>query len=213
MRKFVLIAVLCVSYYSCNQEKKSNYISVEKQLEKKKVSETGQTSVSADTISYADRGLNYALSTQAVLSKNLMTAIKNSGTAGALAFCNQKAYPLTDSMGVLQKATLKRVTDKPRNPTNQANAIELEHVETFKQVIANNELPNPIVEDVDGKIKVFYPILTNQMCLQCHGKPNKDIEASTLSKLTILYPEDKAIGYGLNEVRGIWSVTFDKSPK
>ncbi|MBJ7881378.1 Tll0287-like domain-containing protein [Gelidibacter salicanalis] len=213
MKKAVLIVTVSVSFFSCNQEKKTNYISVENRLEKKTVPEKVQTTLAADTISYADRGLQYALNTQAVLGKNLMTAIQNSGTLGALSFCNEKAYPLTDSMAVLQNADLKRVTDKPRNPANQANTTELEHVETFKQVIANKELPNPIVEDIDGKVKVYYPILTNQMCLQCHGKPNKNIEPSTLSKLTILYPEDKAIGYGLNEVRGIWSVTFAKTKR
>lgn len=213
MKKAVVIVTVCVSFFSCNQEKKTNYISVEKRLEKKAIPEKVQTTLTADTVSYADRGLQYALNTQAVLGKNLMTAIQNSGTLGALSFCNEKAYPLTDSMAVLQKADLKRVTDQPRNPANQANTTELEHVETFKQVIANKELPNPIVEDIDGKVKVYYPILTNQMCLQCHGKPNKNIEPSTLSKLSVLYPEDKAIGYGLNEVRGIWSVTFARTKR
>ena len=48
------------------------------------------------------------------------------------------------------------------------------------------------------------------MCLQCHGKPNSDIQNPVLLKLNNLYPQDKAIGYQINEVRGIWNITFDK---
>lgn len=48
------------------------------------------------------------------------------------------------------------------------------------------------------------------MCLQCHGKPDEDIQKPTFKKIVNLYPKDKAIGYGINEVRGIWSITFNK---
>lgn len=212
MKNAVLIAFVVVSFFSCNQDKKTKYISVEKELEQATVQDNVAILSDVDTTSFADRGLKYALNTQAILGKNLMTAIQNTGTSGALSFCNEKAYALTDSMAVIQKANIKRVSDKPRNQANQANAAELEYIKTFKEVIANQESPNPIVQESDNKVQVYYPILTSAMCLQCHGKP-KNIEPSTLSKLTLLYPDDKAIGYGLNEVRGIWSVTFDKAQR
>lgn len=163
-----------------------------------------------ETLPYAERGLKYALSTKAVLGKNLMGAIQKNGTLEALSFCNEKAYPLTDSMSVVHNAMIKRVTDKPRNPKNQANAEELAYIETFKQVVAKGEEPSPIVKELDTKVQVFYPITTNTMCLQCHGEPNETIEPATRKKLTLLYPKDKAIGYDVDEVRGIWSIIFDK---
>ena len=113
-------------------------------------------------------------------------------------------------MAVVQNAAIKRVSDRPRNQNNQANAEELEHIATFKQMIANNQSPTPIAMSTDSKVQVYYPILTNATCLQCHGQPHNNIEASTLKKLNILYPQDKAIGYGANEVRGIWSIAFDQ---
>lgn len=161
-------------------------------------------------MTYADRGLQYALNTQAVLEKNLMEAIQKNGTLGALSFCNKKAYPLTDSMGVGHNANIKRVSDKPRNPNNLANAEELEYIETLKQIIVNKKLPNPIVKDSGNQLEIYYLILANAMCLQCHGEPNKSIEPSTLKEMSILYPKDKAIGYNVNEVRGLWTVAFDK---
>ena len=60
------------------------------------------------------------------------------------------------------------------------------------------------------KAKFYYPIKTNSMCLQCHGKPNSNIKSNTLNKIKNLYPNDLATGYNENEIRGIWSITFNK---
>ena len=210
MKNVFLMVILFVSVFSCNKEKKTNYISVDDEGKTQTIDKNISEVTPIDTLAYADRGLKYALSTQAVLGKNLMAAIEKSGTTGAMSFCNEQAYPLTDSMSVVQNARLKRVSDKPRNSKNQANAEELEHIQTFKDVIANNESPHPIVSDSDTSVQVYYPILTNAMCLQCHGKPDKAIAPNTMKKLALLYPNDKAIGYDLNEVRGIWTVTIDK---
>ncbi|WP_178984940.1 Tll0287-like domain-containing protein [Winogradskyella helgolandensis] len=169
-----------------------------------------QTQTNFEDLPYGERGLKYALTTKAVLGKNLMGTIQKKGILEALNFCNLQAYPLTDSMSVVHNATIKRVTDKPRNPNNKANTEELGYIRDFKEVIANNEEPKPIVKKMDDKVKVYYPITTNNMCLQCHGKPNETVEASTLTRIKSLYPMDKALGYDINEVRGIWSITFDK---
>ncbi|NRR92491.1 DUF3365 domain-containing protein [Winogradskyella undariae] len=163
-----------------------------------------------EDLPYGERGLKYALATKAVLGKNLMGTIQKKGVLEALAFCNAQAYPLTDSMAVVHNASIKRVTDQPRNPKNKANAEELVYINTFKSMVASNKEVEPIVKELENKVRVYYPITTNAMCLQCHGKPNETIEKSTLTKIKSLYPTDKAIGYNVNEVRGIWSINFDK---
>ena len=161
-------------------------------------------------LSLSERGLQYALSTKKVLGKNLMGKIQKEGTIAALDFCNIKAYPLTDSMSVIQKATIKRVSDKPRNIKNAANNIEKGYLEIFKKDILSNTESKPIIVESLEKAKFYYPIKTNSMCLQCHGKPNTDIKTNTLSQIKKLYPKDMATGYKENEVRGIWSITFNK---
>ncbi|WP_407556906.1 DUF3365 domain-containing protein [Winogradskyella sp. 4-2091] len=169
-----------------------------------------QVEVNFEDLPYGERGLKYALTTKAVLGKNLMGTIQQKGVLEALKFCNVQAYPLTDSMAVVHDAKIKRVSEQPRNPNNKANREELKYIEDFKQTIANNEEPKPLVKEFDNNVKVYYPITTNTMCLQCHGKPNETIDKLTLTKIKTLYPMDKAIGYGENEVRGIWSISFDK---
>ena len=169
-----------------------------------------QAQTNFEDLSYGERGLKYALTTKAVLGKNLMGTIQKKGVLEALAFCNVQAYPLTDSMAVAHNAQIKRVTDKPRNPNNKANSEELQYINTYKKIVANNEEPKPIVKELDTSVMVYYPITTNTMCLQCHGKPNETLENTTLTRIKSLYPLDKAIGYNINEVRGIWSITFNK---
>lgn len=156
------------------------------------------------------RGLQYALSTKAILGKNLMGKIQKEGTLGALKFCNAKAYALTDSMSVYHNATIKRVSDKPRNPKNLANLEELKIINSFKNDIELNKISEPIVVTSSKNVTVYYPIKTNSMCLQCHGSPKTQVTENTLFELKKLYPNDKALGYDINQIRGIWNVSFSR---
>ena len=169
-----------------------------------------QGSVNIESLSYGQRGVQYALSTKAVLGKNLIGKIQEKGTVEALTFCNDKAYFLTDSMSVVHKAIIKRVSDKPRNIDNKASKKEMEYIEAFKNDIINNKEIDPIVEESGAVVQVFYPIEINAICLQCHGKPNTEVKLKTLSRINELYPHDEAVGYSLDELRGIWSVSFIK---
>lgn len=163
-----------------------------------------------DNLPYDERGLKYALSTKSELGKNLMGKIQKEGTLAALKFCNIKAFPLTDSMSIVHKATIKRVSDKPRNPKNAANNIENGYINIFKEDTRLLKESKPIVVESLENVEVYYPIKTNNMCLQCHGKPGEEIKSSTLTQIHKLYPQDLAFGYSENQVRGIWSVTFNK---
>jgi cytochrome c553 len=157
---------------------------------------------------YDELGLEYALGTKAVLGKNLMGAIKSKGTLAALEFCNIQAIPLTDSMAVQYHAQIKRVSDKNRNPNNKANAEELKYIQHFKELVATQQEPKPVVLENGNKVLFYYPITTNTMCLQCHGKQvTEEVRLQTLK----LYPRDLAVGYEENEVRGIWSISFHVS--
>lgn len=165
---------------------------------------------SEEDLSFADIGLKYALTTKKALGKTLMSSIEEKGTNGALSFCNTRAIPITDSMSALYNAKIKRVSDKPRNPNNRANQEELTQIDFFKAKLAAENEIEPVVKENENNIQFYYPIITNGMCLQCHGVKNKQIEKSTLVKLANLYPNDKATGYKENQVRGIWSIVFEK---
>ena len=81
---------------------------------------------------------------------------------------------------------------------------------SFKQDLEKGLTVEPIVEkNNSGEIAFYYPIITNTMCLQCHGTKN-EVAPETLVKIKNLYPKDKALGYSTNEVRGIWSISFQE---
>lgn len=159
-------------------------------------------------LSYEEQGLAIAMQTKGVLGKNLLNAITNQGVENALAFCSTQAYPLTDSMSNVLNAKIKRVSDKNRNPQNAANEAELAYIQVGKETLKKGEKIKPLVTETAGKVVAYYPILTDKMCLQCHGKPKEEILPKTWSKIKSLYPKDLAIGYGEKELRGIWVVEF-----
>ena len=160
--------------------------------------------------SYEAIGMKHAMSAKAVLGKNLMQTIASKGTDEALAFCNINAIPLIDSIGNSLNVNIKRVSDKPRNSNNQANQAELAYIEMAKMAMSKNEVVRAKVTEINGRMVGYYPIETNKMCLQCHGKTDSDIKPSTIEKIGKLYPKDKATGYGENQIRGIFVVDMAK---
>jgi mono/diheme cytochrome c family protein len=156
-------------------------------------------------------GQNIALQTKSVLGKNLLGAINAGGTENAISFCSTKAIPLTDSMAVALNANIKRVSDKNRNPNNKANESELAYIEEIKLAISQGEAPKPSLTTTEDKHIAYYPIMTDKMCMQCHGQKETEILPSTLNKIGEIYPNDLATGYKIGELRGIWVVEMDKN--
>ncbi len=211
MNKFQIISLISIALLTsqCNQYRtKEDSHKVEKVAKEKEI-----TLSSEELAKYTEKGFEYVMQTKGALGKNLMGTITKEGTVAALSFCNKKAYPLTDSVANILNVQIKRVSDKNRNPKNKANTVELAYIEKIKTHINLGEKPKPYTIEKEDKILSYYPIMTNGMCMQCHGKSNEEILPNTLAKLNELYPEDKAQGYGINELRGIWVVEMNKRLK
>jgi hypothetical protein len=161
----------------------------------------------AATVNMKETLQKYAVETKEVLGKNLMNAINKQGTEKAIEFCSTRAIVITDSMGTAFNATLKRVSDKPRNPLNLANEDETAFINELKEKISKGEKLSPKFTESNGITVGYFPIETNTMCLQCHGSKDLDIKPNILKKIVQLYPKDQATGYNENEIRGIFVVT------
>lgn len=168
-----------------------------------------KTLTAAERSDYKDKGMQLVSETQKNLGSNLVKAINEGGTIHALEFCNIKAYPLTDSMATALKAHITRVTDQPRNPDNAATERQLTYIRSAKQTLASGNNINPEISVVNGRVTGYYPIITNQMCMQCHGNEKGQIDENTLAKIKELYPNDLATGYEVGDLRGIWVVEMD----
>jgi cytochrome c553 len=187
---FIAIASLLIVFIGCSQPSDS------------------KTS-SNEVLSKLLIGKEIAMATKAELGKNLLNAIHTKGTAGAVDFCNTRAIPLTDSMAIVKNAKVSRLSDQPRNPNNIATESFLTQIKTFKaQLSADKELKGNTIEH-EGKNYQCYPIVTNGMCIQCHGKKGTDIAPETLKVIEEKYPNDQATGYTENQLRGIWVIEMD----
>lgn len=163
-----------------------------------------------DSTNILKKGQDIANKAQAVLATNLVRAIQSQGTEAALAFCSERAISLTDSMALALNAKIKRVSDRNRNVGNAASQSEVEFIQGLKEALSAQKELKPKLIETDKGYKAFYPILTNPLCLQCHGDVNKEIRPETLSKIAELYPYDKAVNYSANEIRGLWVVEMGK---
>ena len=145
---------------------------------------------------------SYATETKKLLMKNVGEQMQKGGPESALEFCNIEAMPLTKSMSDKYGLVISRVSDKRRNPKNVANAEELKLIEQYKKQLLAGELLKPVRTETH----YYEPLVTNGMCLQCHGEPGKNIPPNVVGKIAELYPSDLAMGYKENEVRGLISI-------
>lgn len=162
---------------------------------------------------YMESGKTIAKATFMALSSNLQKALKEGGVAEAAEYCNIVAMPLTDSLSQVHNAQIKRTSQKLRNPENKPTEDELNTMYRYQDQLASSGAPlKPVVKAIDDQTVKFYaPIITQQLCLTCHGTIGEELTQENYSILKDLYPEDQATGYGEKELRGIWSITFDKS--
>jgi hypothetical protein len=162
-----------------------------------------------------ERGKAVSAETFSILSSNLLGAIQSGGVSNALPFCSLAASPLTAGIATRHGVTLRRVTHKPRNPTNRADAAELAVIQSYQGLlssasISSTNLPPPTVTNMaPGRTTFFAPILlSKELCLKCHGNPGKDIAAGDLEIIRRLYSTDEATGFVMGELRGLWRIDF-----
>lgn len=200
MRYFLSFAIFIslLTCYSCNNS--NNIINEDVTVNK----------VVKDDQVYIDKGKRIALEAKSILGNSLLKAIQEKETEGALLFCSNKAIYITDSISKALGVKIKRVSDNFRNPINSASDIELEYMAQVRDNIAKGDNPNPQVIYQDNKVFAYFPIMTNAMCLQCHGQKNIDILSNVATKIDSLYPDDNATGYRDNELRGIWIIEMTK---
>lgn len=185
---WLLLVAIPWIFSACNDNK----------VEKLSIQELETTKALGDSI---------ATETQNVLLQNVAKAIQTGGTAHAITFCNEKALPLTDSIATAMNVTIQRLSDKNRNPlnaiTNKADSIAWEKIKTEKTAF--------VTQDIVGDVYYYKPIVIMMpTCLKCHGN-SAEIDTSTLSHIASKYPDDKAKGYSMGDLRGMWKIKIKET--
>lgn len=137
----------------------------------------------ASEADYKNLAVRYADEAQGALAQALFRAMSERGPEGALVFCHENAYALTDSLARRYGVSLRRVTDKARNPANRANEAELAIMGRMQQAHAAGEALAPVLIRSGAQATAYKPIMTKEVCMACHGNSETEISAGLMAKL------------------------------
>ena len=164
------------------------------------VKETADTGWKAITEAELDESQRLAVqkgrAQQQALGKSLVTTLSKSvaadGFVPSLTMCKLQAPKLTQA--AQNEVKVGRTSHKLRNPANAAPAWAAE-------VVAKAEAGKHIFVGPGGTLGVLSPIMTSQICLNCHG-PSDQLADGVTDALAAQYPSDAAIGFEADQLRG-----------
>jgi hypothetical protein len=145
------------------------------------------------------------------LKAELLAAMKSDGPLHAMDVCNTRAKAIGNEVSIEYGAQLSRVSARNRSPDNVPNewqSLVLESFEDRKQAGESFDTLSwyeTVETESVREFRFMKAIPTGGLCLQCHGK---DVIPTVSEKLAELYPEDKATGFGLGDIRGAFVVTL-----
>lgn len=143
------------------------------------------------------------------LSKEVIDAINAGGIQNAVDHCHLRANPLIDSLSEVYHARVSRVSDRVRNPENKADGADLRVIDTYRKLLNEGQKLEPHLESAGDAVIFYSPILIlNPVCLNCHGEPGTTAEQANIDFIKTKYPEDRAIGYKLGDLRGVWKIVL-----
>ncbi len=164
-------------------------------------------------------GINAAVKKSREVSKELLGTVKGvlmkqlavGGPVHAISACADTAQSLGDQIAGKYGLSIRRVSNKWRNPKDVPDTYETEVLQHFASLREEDELDNSVehyeITTVDSVryFRYMKPIVVQPVCLPCHGDRTamKDLITIVLQQR---YPEDKAVGYKADDLRGAVSV-------
>jgi len=143
------------------------------------------------------------------LKAQLQQAIQDSGAAYAIRFCNTSALPLTRKVAFNQPdgVTIKRTSERYRNPVNAPDPLEEEVLATLAEAYASGKntggpLMRTTNENGHRTYHYFKPMIMAELCTNCHGQ-RTSMDSAVVRVLDERYPDDRAVGYEAGDFRGV----------
>jgi hypothetical protein len=134
------------------------------------------------------------------------------GAGRGVQVCAQVAQTLTREVAREQGVQMRRVLLKNRNPRNAPDAWERQILQRWERDL---QAGKPIGEVGEWRTqqgqrvyRYMRPImLAMPLCLECHGDP-QNIKPEVRRLIRQNYPNDKATGYKLGDLRSAFSITI-----
>ncbi len=201
--------VVFLSVVSCNPRPVENQQEIIKEIESREIRRVTRAAIMEEALKQGDLISNIS---QQKLSETLASAIQTGGIPKAVEKCMVSGYPLIDSLSNAYEVEIRRVSLKPRNPIDTLDSVERDILEAYEYAQQNSLELVPNVEEISKDVILYTkPIMiTNPLCLRCHGKLDLELTMENHKVIHSLYPADSAIGYSMGDLRGMWSIQFLK---
>ncbi len=141
----------------------------------------------------------------------LAKELSRGGAVGAINICADSAQTMGERIQDRHGLSIRRVSEKWRNPKNKPDTYESEQLKMLADLHAKKGLTDTlevygiVKEDSVQVFRYMRPILISEMCLSCHGSSEK-MKDLIYSVVRSRYPNDKAVDYKAGELRGAVSV-------
>jgi hypothetical protein len=142
----------------------------------------------------------------------LQEEVARGGPEGAIAVCREQAPALARAASEQSGWTVRRVSLRNRNPKAVPDAWERAALEDFDRRAAAKESPATLeraeVTLVNGQPVQRYmrALPTLALCTQCHGTAAQ-LSPAVTARLRALYPDDRATGYAVGDIRGAMTLS------
>lgn len=148
-----------------------------------------------------EQGQAIAAEFKGELLTTLKSAIAEGGPVNGIEVCNTAAGPLADTVAQRHGVMLGRIGTRTRSPANEPKPWQA-------QLLAAVEKdPQPQLFEIDNRQLYAEPLFIQEPCLACHGEPSAEVKA----ELDKYYPNDKATGYALGDLRGVLWIELGKT--
>lgn len=172
---------------------------------------TGSMGLAADKAALVEEGKGLMKQFGGTLKAELMAAVKAKGAPHAIAVCNVKAPEIASKISADSGWTVARSSHKLRNPKNAPDAYTAAVIDEFLKRQGDGEkaadMAKAEIVEQDGQklFRLVKAIPTGELCLNCHGGDN--VKAPVVEALATLYPDDKARGFSVGEMRGVFTLS------
>lgn len=141
------------------------------------------------------------------LMGRLKSAVAEGGPASAIEVCHEAAPAIAADVSARTGFSVTRVSTRYRNPEmGVPESWEAEVLEDFERRKRAGSDPATLVYSAiaEGEYRFMKAIPTGPLCLNCHGSA---LAPAVSARLSELYPDDRATGYEVGDIRGAFVVT------
>lgn len=146
----------------------------------------------------------------AILKHTLKREMNKGSAANAINACHSGTEDINKQLIAQTGWKITRTALKYRNPNNAPDAWEQKVLQSFEKnrgmgAGLKQMQYSEIIKQGNGSVFRYMQVIpTAGKCLACHGEK---IPAAVKTRLKELYPDDKATGFKVGDIRGAFSIT------